>query len=257
MSDKKGVEKANKDTKKANKDIKKSNTLDLYNDTSVKASCANRTDTKMLKIEDIDTNEINISTEKPYSKEQEAYKNYILYDYDDEIIPLLRKFSKIIGRYKVFKDGKTMNFRCDDDELLKKYEEIFKYVSNTIGENFFTEPTYESGYGTHIKLKIHSNKTRFHINETPKKDTNYICSALIRMQSIYFKSKELKHYPQVFLEECRYRLDNGGLCIDASDESDNMPSEGEFNSEYESDNNDNNESKEPSKRSKIASKESD
>ena len=36
-----------------------------------------------------------------------------------------------------------------------------------------------------------------------------------------------------------------------------MPSEGEFNSEYESDNNDNNESKEPSKRSKIASKESD
>ena len=72
----------------------------------------------------------------------------------------------------------------------------------------------------HIKSKIRENRTRFHNNETPKKDSNYICSALIRIQSIYFKSEELKYYPQVFLEVCRYRLDNGGLRIDASDESD-------------------------------------
>ena len=74
---------------------------------------------------------------------------------------------------------------------------------------------------------------------------------MIRIESVYFKSEELKYYPQVFLEECRYRLDNGGLRTDASDESDNMPeSEDEFNSEYESDNNDNNDDNESEKTSK-------
>ena len=70
---------------------------------------------------------------------------------------------------------------------------------------------------------MHENKNHFHDNETPRKNTNYKCSPLIRIESIYFKSEELKYYPQVFLEKCRYTLDNGGLCIDASDESGNMP----------------------------------
>ena len=141
---------------------------------------------------------------------------------------------------------KLLVARCDDDELIEKYEEIFKYVRNNIDEKFSTEPIYENAYGVHIKSKTHENKTRFHNNERPKKDTNYICSALIRIGSIYFKSEELKYYPQVSLEECRYRLDNGGLRIDASsNESDNtLEDEEEFSSEYASDNN---KSKEPSK----------
>ena len=50
----------------------------------------------------------------------------------------------------------------------------FKYVSNKIGETCSTEPIYENGYGVHIQSKIHENKSCFHNNETPKKDTNYI-----------------------------------------------------------------------------------
>ena len=42
----------------------------------------------------------------------------------------------MIGRNKVFKDGKTMNCTCDDEELLKIYEEIFEDVSNKIGTEF-------------------------------------------------------------------------------------------------------------------------
>ena len=34
-----------------------------------------------------------------------------MHAYDGETIQLLKKFSEINGRYKVFKDGKTMNFR--------------------------------------------------------------------------------------------------------------------------------------------------
>ena len=49
------------------------------------------------------------------------------------------------------------------------------------------------------------------------------CSTLIKIEAFSCKSEELKYYPQVFLEKCRYRLDNGGLHINESDESDNMP----------------------------------
>ena len=70
------------------------------------------------------SNKIKVSKEKLYSKEHKAYKHYILYNFDGEIILLLIKFSEIIGHYKVFKGGKTMTFRFDDDELIEKYEEI-------------------------------------------------------------------------------------------------------------------------------------
>ena len=112
MRERKGVKKANKDTKKAN-------TLQLYDGAIAKASCVYKTDTKMLETQDIDINKTKVSKEKLYSKEHKAYKNYILYDYDGEIILLLIRFSEITGRYKVFKDGKTMNLRLDDDELIE------------------------------------------------------------------------------------------------------------------------------------------
>ena len=100
-----------------------------------------------------------------------------------------------------------MNFTCDDKELLTKYVKNF---------------LLNEKYGTRLKSKVKENKTRFHNNEAPKKDTNYRCSTLIKIEDFSCKSKELKYYPQVFLEECRYRLDDGGLRIDESDESDNM-----------------------------------
>ena len=40
----------------------------------------------------------------------------------------------MIDRYKVFKDGKTIHFTCDDEELLEKYKEIFENISNKIGK---------------------------------------------------------------------------------------------------------------------------
>ena len=103
---------------------------------------------------------------------------------------------------------------------MNKYLKILatKYV-----KNFLLNLLFENEYGTHIKSKVKENKTRFHNNEVPKKDTSYRCPTLIKIEAFSCKSEELKYYPQVFLEECRYRLDDGGLRIDESDESDNMP----------------------------------
>ena len=86
----------------------------------------------MFKIQGIDINKIKVSEEKLYSKPNSAYKHYILYDNDVEIISLFIKIPEVIGTYYTFHTGKSMNFRCDDDELLKKYEEIFDNVINKI-----------------------------------------------------------------------------------------------------------------------------
>ena len=154
----------------------------------------------MLKIQDIDLNKIKTSKKKLYSKPNNVYKHYIVYDYNDKTIPLLIKLPEMISRYKVFNDGKTLPI------LLL----IFENISNKIGKEVSTKPSFENEYGTHIKSKIHEDKTRFHNNETPKKHTNYRSSALISIDSVHFKLEELTYYPQVFLEECRYRRDNGG-----------------------------------------------
>ena len=112
--------------KKAKKDVKNPNTKNLNDGTIVKASCVHKKDTKMFKIQDIDLNKIKTSKKKFYSKPNNGYKHYVVYDYNGETIPSLIKLPEMIGRYKVFKDGKTMNFTCDNEKLLKNMK---KYLT--------------------------------------------------------------------------------------------------------------------------------
>ena len=42
----------------------------------------------MLKIQDIDVDKMKVSKQKLYSKVNKAYKHYIMYDDNSEIIPL-------------------------------------------------------------------------------------------------------------------------------------------------------------------------
>ena len=65
-----------------------------------------------------------------------------------------------------------MNFFCENDELLDKYEEIFRTASNKIGIEFSSEPTIERAHGTNIKTKMHKSKTRFYNNKIPEEDNN-------------------------------------------------------------------------------------
>ena len=76
----------------------------------------------------------------------------------------------------------------------------------------------------------------------PRRDTNYMCLLILKIESGYLKLEEHRYYPQVFLEVCRYGADNRALqLLDESDESDNMPEKSgeEFNSDYKSDDADN------------------
>ena len=75
-----------------------------------------------------------------------------------------------------------MNFTCDNEELLKNMKKFLRII----GKEFSTEPTFENEYGTHLKSEIKENKTHFHNNETAKKDNNYRCSGLIRIEFFLF-----------------------------------------------------------------------
>ena len=73
----------------------------------------------------------------------------------------------------------------------------------------------------------------------PRQNTNYICSIVIRIESVFCNNKDNKdciiYYPQVFLGECRYTpMINRRLLLDETDLLNNEPeteseSEEEFN----------------------------
>ena len=69
----------------------------------------------------------------------------------------------------------------------------------------------------------------------PRKDTNYMCSSIIRIESVYLKLEEHKYYRQIFLDACRHGRDNG------ADESDHMlgGNGDELDGDYESDDDNN------------------
>ena len=75
----------------------------------------------------------------------------------------------MVVRYKIFSDGKATNFRCDDEELLKRYEELFEDISSKINKEFYSGPTYENDYGIHIKSKVSAKITYFMVIKNSKK----------------------------------------------------------------------------------------
>ena len=101
----------------------------LNDGTIVKRSCVHKRDTKTFKIQDIDLDKIKTSKKKLYSKASKAYKHYLLQEHNNGNVSLLIKLPEMIGRYKIFNNNKKVNFYVRGEELLKKYEEMFKSIS--------------------------------------------------------------------------------------------------------------------------------
>ena len=95
----------------------------------------------------------------------------------------------------------------------KKYEEIWNVIKNKLGIKFHSEPIYDQ---TYIKAKVREFdgviKTNFLGNGVPKENMHYTCIACITIDSVMKMNK--KNYPQVYLEECRYRVKNC-RCLDS------------------------------------------
>ena len=89
-------------------------------------------------------------------------------------------------------ETKYMSFLKKDDELLEKYNEIQKKVSNTIKKGFDSEPVYNEKYlETKTKACEGENNTNFHSDEIPKEGSQCIHLLVTLIDSVYRTCKNL------------------------------------------------------------------
>ena len=98
-----------------------------------------------------------------------------------------------------------MSFLIKDDELLKKYNEIWEKVKNSIKKELHSKPVYNEKY-LKAKIKSYNGKinTNFHNNKVPKEGFQFICLSVTLIDSGFRTGKN--YYPHVFLEECKYAV---------------------------------------------------
>ena len=101
--------------------------------------------------------------------------------------------------------GKNMSFVIKDDDVLDKYNEIWDKINKTLSIKFHSMLVYDEKY---IKAKVRefngAIKTNFLGDKMPKEIEHYTCIVCITIDSVMRMEK--KNYPQVYLEECKYRM---------------------------------------------------
>ena len=103
-------------------------------------------------------------------------------------------------------EEKDMSFKIDDDEVYIKYNQIWNKIKELLGSvKLYSEPIYDDSY-IKTKVKTFSDiiKTFFDWDEIPKERVEYACIACISIDSLLKVDK--KNYPQVYLEQCKYKI---------------------------------------------------
>ena len=111
------------------------------------------------------------------------------------------------GYIKYFDDGgKNMSFVTDDEEVYKKYNEIWEVVRKLLKLKFNVSPVQDDKYII-PKLKIFNgiNRATFSNNVIHIERNHYICIAAIDIDSVS-KIVNERAYLQAYLEQCKYKL---------------------------------------------------
>ena len=116
-------------------------------------------------------------------------------DISGMVTPLCIILPQMSGWLKQFEnDGKNMSFKIQDDKVHLKYNEIWNEIKEFLGGlKFFSEPVFDDSY---IKTKV---KTFSEMIKT----IECACIACISIDSVL---KIDKNYPQVYLEQCKYKV---------------------------------------------------
>ena len=110
------------------------------------------------------------------------------------------------GFIKYFEDNnKNMSFVAGDKDIYSKYSEIWNKIKKLLKLKFSANPIRDKKYIV-AKLKIFNNvnKTTFTGDKIPKERIHYACIAAIDIDSVLKIDKKV--YPQVYLEQCKYKL---------------------------------------------------
>ena len=136
---------------------------------------------------------------------EEGYKYFISYQENEIIRPLCIILPQMNGYIEYFENGgKNMSLLIKNNKVWERYEDIPNVIKNKVNIKFHSQPISENKY---LKAKVREFdsdiKTNFLGNGLPKENTYYTCIACITTDSIVKMNK--KNYPQVYLEECKYK----------------------------------------------------
>ena len=110
------------------------------------------------------------------------------------------------GYIKYFDNGgKNMSFKIEDENVYLKYTEICNKIKDILNVKFHSQPIYNDKY-IKTKVKTFNNmiNTLFSGDEIPKERIHYVYIAAICIDSVLRVDKT--NYPQVYLEQCKYKM---------------------------------------------------
>lgn len=116
-----------------------------------------------------------------------------------------------MSRFIKYFDGgrRNMSFLSVNGEIIKKFNKIWKQTINTYGHELDSQPVFDKKY-MKPKLKKYVDKVNTH-NETPREKIHYFCNRASCVDSVLETHEE--NYPQVYFEQCKFRLKRNYLLI--------------------------------------------
>ena len=149
----------------------------------------------------INVDQIVVSDKFKHS--DDGFKYFIGYKEGEIVKPLCIILPQMSGYIKYFENGgKDMSSVIKDDDVLAKYNEISNKIKRTLNIKLHSMPVYsEKNIKTKVKEFNGVIKTNFLDDEIPKESLHY--KACITIDSVI--GKEKRNYPQVCLEECKYK----------------------------------------------------
>ena len=146
-------------------------------------------------------NFINLSNQH----NDDGFKYFIGCKESKIVKPLCIILPQMTGYIKYFENrGKNMSFVIKDDDVLDKYNEIWDKIKGKLNLKFHSMNVDEK----YIKAKVREFngviKTNFLGDEVPKENEHYTYIGYITIDSVMRMEK--KNYPQVYLEECKYKM---------------------------------------------------
>ena len=154
----------------------------------------------------ISVNTEHVVTSDKFKHSEKGFKYFIGFQEGEILKPLCIILPQMNGHIKYFENGeKNMSFMVKDGNVLGKYNKILDKIKEKLNIKFHRMLVYDK---TYIKVKVREFdgkiKTNFLGNEVPKENMHYTCIACITIDSVMRMEK--KNYPQVYLEECKYKV---------------------------------------------------
>ena len=115
----------------------------------------------------------------------------------NSVNPLYLTINKIKGHFEEVDGDKYLIIRSENGDIMQKYQEVFDGINEIIKRiNDYSQPIkYENRY---MKIKFNID------NNIPLNKIIYFPTITIIIRSV--TQKDVKYYPQLFLDECLYKV---------------------------------------------------